>query len=310
MIPRSRSLRQLVQHVPQSMHPASLLPGFGPHVADRATGPERRRRWPGPALAGRGASGPAGRSTSSPRSPVPVLDRDQLLSPVTAHTQQDQRAQAIVLQTDPEVHARPPTRTRSPRQVPSPEGPVLLLPGRRHPRDAGSRHARGLVPQQGIESFPEIARRKAPYVQHRKHLRHLRRPTHVRRKDRTGEAMIRPPIMHARSLHFRRASAGRLSPRPASAVAHHQGPTVGAALGAVSLHVVGDFGVQSLHQHPASALAGQLIQRRGDIPLRDGSSILSIGRRVLSPGIRPGIQLNTQEDTPPDLHQRIHNFWQ
>ena len=60
---------------------------------------------------------------------VPVLDSDQLLGPVTAHAKQDQRAQAIVLLAAPEVHAvGPHVHVVLGAQVPSPEGPVLLLP--------------------------------------------------------------------------------------------------------------------------------------------------------------------------------------
>ena len=80
--------------------------------------------------------------------------------------------------------------------------------------------------------------------------------------------MPRPPIMDPRRLHLHDARPGRHLPRLPTTVAHHQRATVLPALGAVSLHVGGDLRLQCLHQHPTGALAGELVERRGDIPSR------------------------------------------
>ncbi len=89
-----------------------------------------------------------------------------------------------------------------------------------------------------------------------------------------ASTMMRPPIMDPGRLHLHRACPRRHLPGSRPAVAHHQRAAVLPPLGAVSLHVVGNLDVQGLHQHPTSALAGELVEDRGDIPLRGGFEYL------------------------------------
>ena len=165
-----------------------------------------------------------------------------------AHAEQDQGAQVIVLQTDPEVHAvRPHVHVILVVQVSLTEGPVLLLPRRGHPRDAGCRQARGLLSQQRAERLLEVARRQIPQVQDRQDLLDLRRATHVRRQDRAREAMVRPPVVDPGSPDLHRAGAHRHLPRAGPAVAHHQCPAVLPALECGASPFWGEGGVETAH---------------------------------------------------------------
>ena len=63
---------------------------------------------------------------------------------------------------------------------------------------------------------------------------------------------------------------------------------------------------------PATLRPGQMGDDVAEIPAPLSYAIIRLfsWRRVLSPDAKPGSLMNTQKDTPPDLHHRIHNFWQ
>ncbi len=109
-------LRQLVQHVPQPMHQASLLPGFGPHVADRppqaqsAVADGQDRCLQAAALQVPQDTCPALRAL-----PVPALDHDRLLYPVTAQPRRTSVHRRSA-SDGPGKARRPPTLARSPRR--------------------------------------------------------------------------------------------------------------------------------------------------------------------------------------------------
>ena len=73
--------------------------------------------------------------------------------------------------------------------------------------------------------------------------------------------MVRPPVVDPGSSDLHRAGAHRHLPRAGMTVAHHQCTAVLSAFRAVSLHILGDFHLQGLHQHPASPLAQEFVER-------------------------------------------------
>ena len=101
--------RQLVEDIRQPMHPAPLLARLGPHRADGR--PEAQR-----AVADRDE----GRPKSPPLEvaqhaaptvgalPIAILDRDQLFRAVRPHANHHQRAEPILLEAHPEMHAIDP----------------------------------------------------------------------------------------------------------------------------------------------------------------------------------------------------------
>src|SRR6266571_9213894 len=94
-----------VKNVGDLVHPATLLAGLGVHLALR--GPEARRAV---ADSHHRCTHPAALEAAQDLGPrllglaVPVADRDEFLAPVSANPDQNQAAEAVLLEPDVEVH--------------------------------------------------------------------------------------------------------------------------------------------------------------------------------------------------------------
>ena len=209
------------------------------------------------------------------------------------------------------------------RQVSAPELPVILLPGRRQPRDVRRTQARRVLAEQHRQRLPEVTRRQTPQIQHRQHLRHLRRPAHVRRQDPAGEpppvaVPVHPPVVHPRrpDLHRPRPAGHRAGLRPA--VADDQPPTVLVAHVVEKVDVLGDLRLEGDRQHPSRALPGHLVQgrqgrhdprRRSGVVFRLVFGYLQHGWCVLPPGpLSRGVSVVHVEGYATCLTPPIHNF--
>ena len=175
---------------------------------------------------------------------------------VAAHAHQDQRAQAVFLQTDPEVHAvRPHVDVVLLAQVTPPEGPVLLLPGRSHPQ--------GDRPDTSSPSSAPSASLKSPVDRPRRYSTGSTSSTFGDRRLYGGriELVKRRPDLRSST----RGACASTVPAPVVTWRDRAWPLRTArarpsspALRAVSLHVLGDLGLQGFHLHPACDLVKRI----------------------------------------------------
>ncbi len=123
--------------------------------------------------------------------PATVFHGHELLASVLTNADQHQRTQPIRLEVDVGVNpVGEEVRIATIAQITLAPAFVLPLPlvdeasdrARREPR-------RGVFAQQRCQRLSEVARRQPAQVQHRQLLGDLRRPPHVRRQDRTREAL-------------------------------------------------------------------------------------------------------------------------
>jgi hypothetical protein len=187
--------------------------------------------------------------------PVAIDHREQLLTPVLAGSQQHQRAQPVLFETDVEVHPIGPDV----HVVPVVEStmlelPILVLPLARQPADVGRRQTRSVLAKERAQSRPEIAGRQAPKVEHRQNLGHLGRAAHVGRQDRAGEALALPvlvlsSVVDSRSPDLERPGTAGHLPRPGLTVANDQTMTSLVEFVLVPLDVRRDFLSQRTLEH-------------------------------------------------------------
>ena len=138
-------LRKLVEDVAELAEPVPLLAGLRPHVADGR--PEAKRpvahgddRWAHASALQVAEHGLPALGALA----VAILDRDQLLRPVGSHVDHHQRAEAVVLQPDVEMHAIDPhVDVVAVGETTLLEGPVLGFPlgGGYSARECVKRHA-------------------------------------------------------------------------------------------------------------------------------------------------------------------------
>jgi hypothetical protein len=187
----------------------------------------------------------------------------------------------VLLKADVDVDAvDPQVDVVHPGQITVGEGALLGLPGLGqlgdHRRRQPGRRAEEL-PQRGHE----VARGQAVQVQQRQHLGDLRGLPAPRRQDRRGEPLtlagcgVDALVVDPGHGHLDRARAGQDLAGVVGAVAHDQPVAVLVTL-ADELGDVGvDLGLQGLGEHPAGALADDLVDQRRAV---GAAGVISVGR--------------------------------
>src|SRR2546422_86079 len=297
--PRLEALGELVQDVGDPVDPTALLCRLWPHVADGGPESQRaipngqyRRAQPAPLEI------PQQRAPALRALPIAVLEGDHFLGAVRAHTDQDERAQAVLFQPDAEVHAvRPEIDVVAVRQVPAAEGFVLRGPRLRQPEDRARRQAGRVRPEQGRQRLAEVTRRQAVQIEQRQDTLHPRRPPDVRRQDRAREllapAVDHAPIVHAGRGYGQRAHSRRHRARARRPVAYNECVPHGVSLVPKARHIVLDFDLQRGGDHALRPGARQVIERRPDQGLlryfRLRSDKLQHRWRTFPPGWHRGV---------------------
>ena len=149
-------------------------------------------------------------------------------------------------------------------QVPLFPRSELGLPLGGQPRDRRGRQALGLLAQQRLEGRHEVVGRQPAQVQHGQHLRHLRRPPHVRRQDLAREllalAIDDALVVDPWRLDLDLAGTRRDSSRLRLAVADDLAVALVVALVLVPADVLLDLGLERCGQHPPRAAQDHRIQ--------------------------------------------------
>ena len=266
-----RGLGQGAEHISDFVEPAALFPGFGEHLAQRL--PAAQRAVPRGQHRGAHAAACAVAQQVSPRLrgfAVPVGQGDELRAAVGADPDHHQQAQLVLAKADVHVDAvGPHVHIIDAGQVTVHERAGLALPVLGQPGDHRRGQARAGA-QELTQGRHEVAGGQAVQVQQRQHLGDLRGLACPWRQDRRGEP--HPPargrvgalVVDPRRGHPDRPGAGHHGARPGGPVAHHQPVTVLITLAREPLDIGVDLGLQRHGEHPAGALADDLIdQRRG-----------------------------------------------
>lgn len=106
-------------------------------------------------------------------------------------------------------------------------------------------------------------------------------------------------VVDARRLHRDRARPDRHSPLPGAAVAHHQPLAIRVALVGEALDVIVGLGLQRSRDHPASALARELIQHDRELVVLPGGEPANIIHGVPSFAASRRSVLINRGGTPP-----------
>src|SRR5690606_4649407 len=184
-----------------------------------------------------------------------ILDRDQLLRAIRSSAENHQCAETILFQTNVEVNTiRPDIDVVAIAQVPRAERLVLVHPARQQLADVARRQAGRFLSEERLQRLLEIARRQTAQIQDRQHLGHLRRASHVRRQNRTREALSASIAVHSSVVDSRRRDLDRTRPyghlpRLRPAVTHHEGMSAIVALITMPLEVRRYFSIESRDQH-------------------------------------------------------------
>src|SRR5690606_10313695 len=125
---------------------------------------------------------------------------------------------------------------------------------------------------------------------------HLRRASHVRRQNRTREALSASIAVHSSVVDSRRRDLDRTRPyghlpRLRPAVTHHEGMSAIVALITMPLEVRRYFSIESRDQHLPRALTREIIQPHGQSfgwPVRTVSDHRRHRWRIRSPGRQTG----------------------
>src|SRR5690606_12441792 len=208
-----------------------------------------------------------------------------------------QCAETILFQTNVEVNTiRPDIDVVAIAQVPRAERLVLVHPARQQLADVARRQAGRFLSEERLQRLLEIARRQTAQIQDRQHLGHLRRASHVRRQNRTREALSASIAVHSSVVDSRRRDLDRTRPyghlpRLRPAVTHHEGMSAIVALITMPLEVRRYFSIESRDQHLPRALTREIIQPQGQsfgLSVRTVSDYLQHRWRILSPGRQTG----------------------
>jgi hypothetical protein len=193
------------------------------------------------------------------------------LLPVLPDADQNERAEPVIFEPDPEVDAVGPDIGEALRsEVLLAEGLVLLLPLGCQPGDRRGRETRGgRFPEQRRKGLSEVARRESAQIENRQDFRDLGRPPHVGRQDLARKAaavslLIDALVPDPGRRHFHRPRADRDLPRPSLAVARHEGVAALVTRVPVSLEVWLDFLLERSMQHPTSPLETERVERAGE----------------------------------------------
>src|SRR4051812_43191445 len=161
---------------------------------------------------------------------VAVLDREQLLDAVLAHTDHDQQAQPIVLaEPDRDMDAvDEQLRVAMKPEAALPEARVLGLPLLAQPADRRRLQPGSVLAEQLLQRRPEVARGESAQVEHRQHVVDLRRATGVRGQYPRAESralaglLVDALVVAARRLEGHGARPARPPPLTGATVAHDQ----------------------------------------------------------------------------------------
>ncbi|GAA4930490.1 hypothetical protein GCM10023334_037540 [Nonomuraea thailandensis] len=283
---RVSRLRQRPEHVGDLVKPAPLRSSLWKHLGQR--GPEAERAVPdGEHRSGHAAPGAIAQQVGPGfgRFAVAVGEGDEFLTAVGAHPDQHQQAESVLLQADVDVNAiSPQIDIVDTGQVTGSEGTLLGLPllgelgdDRRRQPVAGAEE----LTQRGHE----VAGGQAMQVEQRQHLGDGRALTAPRRQDGRGEAPALPNrlvdalVVDAWGVHLDCARAGQHLPGLVIAVAHDQAPADLVTLVGEGGDVGVDLGLERFGEHPAGALAHQLVDERGRRGGSDGGVVAVSGVR-------------------------------
>lgn len=243
------------------MHPAALLAGFGEDLSQCSPEPERpvahRENRCGEATVSQAPQdlGPAVGGLA-----VAVGQRDQLLRPVGAHTDDHEAAEPVLFQADVEVHpVRPEIDVVDARQVPLGPLGVLGLPGNCQPVDRRGRQP-GLGAEELAQRGGEVAGRQSPQVEDGEHLGDLGGLAHVGGQDGRGEPAPLPAVIDPGRAHLDRPRSGCDDPRSGVAVPDHEPVAGGIDLVRVGLEVGAALGQERDGQHLLRRQSAQLIE--------------------------------------------------
>jgi hypothetical protein len=266
-----KAFGRFVEPVRGVMHPAALLFAFRPDLSKcspEAQGAisDGQHGWPRRATSSRVAKH---REPAFLALPIAVLHRDQLLAAILAHADQNERAEPVVLETDPEVNPISPEVDESSRpDVAFAKRVIFLLPRRGESSDRrGRQSCRGFFAQQSRKRFTEISGLMASQIENREYFRDLGRSAHVGRQDLAGEAtppavLIDSTVADSRCRDFHRAGPDREFPLawPGLAITDNERMIVLVTIIAVSVEVAVDFNFTFAVQHPLRSGQAELVE--------------------------------------------------
>jgi len=247
---------------------------------------------------------------------VAVLDGQQLLDAVLAHTDHDEQAEPVVLtQAHADMHAvDEQVRVAMEAQRPRPEALVLALPVLAQPTDRRRRQAGGVLAEQLLQGRPEVAGRQAAQEKHRQHVVDLRRAARVGGQDLRAEPLALPRLLIETLVvdpgrpDRHGARADRHVPLAGTAVAHHQSLAVLVDLLDERRNVLVDLGLQGRRDHappPSRARSSNVTTISSFSP----TGSLRTSFMACLPAGHTGIGLHQPGRYAAFLLRPIHNIW-